>query len=658
MNKDKRKLSLLLLTIVCIATTICAVNTNASAGSVTGYEKITWGISTGRYYVNGIHAFCAQYNKSWPTVGTVVEEIVPCTNDVLRKALYYGYNGPQNTLGTDARAHVLTAIAVSDANIGESATGASATYDAFYWELVNNPSKYPSPPSNFKAYLAITASDAMQNLAFYEMEKNGYVTGIKNSSNTQLNNENACYSLAGAQYGLYSSATLEESARVGTLTADANGTMNTVELEAGTYYARENVSPMGFARSNEVTQFTIAADETTTLTFTDVPQTNPIDILVQKVDAETNKKEPQGTAKLEGAQFTVHYYAGIWQADADPATFGETPRRTWVFRTDENGAVRYQSDYLIAGDELYDAMPLGTLVIKETKASEGYLLNETVFVRQITSGGESESVSTYSHPTVSEKVIEVHVTKYQSDTEVTIPGTVFEHTQPDGSRSFVTTDENGKIVLKGLQYGKHTLWEISVMDGYIINEPIHTFTIDEHTNAHMKMKIYNNLAPYDVLVYKNDNYGNKLSGAEFTLYEDEECLTEVNRGVTDEQGVLRLSGLEMEKTYYLKETKAPAGYEMKKDENGEQHVYEIYTTSTPVKDEFTCYVDGKEYDNISGTAANREVNIEVTNDVGYVLPKTGSHATLLMNIAGMALCGMSLYLNKKEKKQEKGEKKL
>lgn len=568
MNKDKRKMSLLLLAIVCVLSVTCAVRANASAGSVTGYEKITWGISTGRYYVNGIHAFCAQYNKSWPTVGTVVNEIVPCTNDVLRKALYYGYNGPQNTLGTDERAHVLTAIAVSDANIGESATGASAKYDAFYWELVNNPSQYPSPPSNFKAYLAITASDAMQNLAFYEMEKNGYVTGIKYSSNTQLHNGNACYSLAGAQYGIYSSATLEESARVGTLTTDANGTMNTVELPAGTYYARENVSPMGFAKSNEVTQFTIAAEQTTTLSFTDVPQTNPIDILVQKVDAETNKNEPQGSAQLEGAQFTVRYYAGIWQSDVDPSTLGEVPRKTWVFKTDENGVVRYQADYLVAGDELYEAMPLGTLVIQETQASEGYLLNETVFVRQITSSGDAVYVNSYESPVVPEQVIKVHL-----------------------------------------------------------------------------------------VVCKSDNYGNKLSGAEFALYEDAKCLTEVNRGVTDENGILKFTGLEIRKTYYLKETKAPAGYEIEKDENGDAHVYEIYTTSIPEKDEFICYVDGKEYDNISGTKAEPEVNIEVKNDVGYVLPKTGSHAVLLMNLAGMALCGMSLYMNHKEKKQEKGEKK-
>lgn len=567
MNKDKRTLSRFILAIVFLLTVGSAVSADASAGTVTGYQKITWGISTGRYYVNGIHAFCAQYNKSWPTVGTAVNEIVPCTNDVLRKALYYGYNGPHNTLGTDERAHVLTAIAVSDANIGESATGASAKYDAFYWELVNNSSKYPSPPSNFKAYLAITASDEMQNLAFYEMEKNGYVTGIKYSSNTQLHNGNTCYSLEGAEYGIYSSSSLDESTRVGTLITDAFGNMNTLEMEAGTYYARENVSPCGFAKNHEITRFAIAAERTTTLEFTDVPQTNPIDILLQKVDADTNRNEPQGSANLKGAHFSVRYYAGLWQEGVDPASLGQSPAKNWVFQTDENGTVRCQKDYLVAGNELYEAMPLGTLVIQEIKASEGYLLNETVFVRQITSNGDEAHVTTYEAPVVAETFI--------------------------------------------------------------------------------KLKL---------IIRKSDSYGNKLKGAEFALYEDEECLMEVKRGVTDENGILEFSGLALEKNYYLKEIKAPAGYKAEVRDNGDAPVYKIFTICTPENNEFTCFVNGKEYENISGTEDNREVNIDIINDVEYVLPKTGTYATVLTNIAGMALCGMSLYIHKKEKKQEKGEK--
>lgn len=569
MNKDKRTLSRLFLVLALLLTVTKAVNANASAGSVTDYQKITWGISTGRYYVNGIHAFCAQYNKSWPTVGTTVNEIVPCTNDVLRKALYYGYNGPQNTLGTDERAHVLTAIAVSDANIGESATGASAKYDAFYWELVNDPSKYPSPPSNFKAYLAITASDEMQNLAFYEMEKNGYVTGIKYSSNTQLHNGNTCYSLEGAEYGIYSSSSLDESTRVGTLITDAFGNMNTLEMEAGTYYARENVSPRGFAKNNDVTQFVITAEQTMTLTFTDVPQTNLVDILVQKVDADTNRNEPQGSGKLERAHFSVRYYSGLWEAGVDPASLGQTPIRNWVFQTDESGIARYEKEYLVAGNELYEAIPLGTLVIQEIKASEGYLLNETVFVRQITSDGDAEHVMTYEAPVVAEQFIKL-----------------------------------------------------------------------------------------SVIISKSDNYGHKLKGAEFTLYEDKECLMEVTRGITDEHGLLKFSGLALEKNYYLKETRAPAGYKTEVREDGSALVYKIFTTCTPERNEFICFVNGKEYENISGTEDNREVNIDIINDVEYVLPKTGSYATVLTNIAGMALCGMSLYIHKKEKKQKKGEKTL
>lgn len=656
MNRDKRRLLRLFLAILFVTISICVAKANASAGSVTGYQKITWGISTGRYYVNGVHAFCAQYNKSWPTVGTAVEKIVPCTNDVLRKALYYGYNGPQNTLGTDERAHVLTAIAVSDANIGESATGASAKYDAFYWELVNNPSKYPSPPSNFKAYLAITASDAMQNLAFYEMEKNGYVTGIKYSSNTQLHNGNACYSLEGAEYGIYSGSSLDESTRVGTLTTDANGKMNTIELEAGTYYARENVSPRGFVKNNEVTQFTITAEQTTTLSFTDVPQTNPIDILVQKVDSDTNRNEPQGSAKLEGAEFTVFYYAGIWQTDEEPSTFGETPKRTWVFQTDEHGVVRYDQSYLISGDELYAAMPLGTLVIRETKASEGYLKNQDVFVRKIYSEGDAEHMTVYNPPIVPEKLIEAKLTKYQSDTAIVIPGVTFEHMAPDGTRTKVVTDQNGQLVLKGLQYGTHTIWECATVDGYALNGYIHSFTVDKDTDEHIEIVAYNDPAPYELVIHKTDHYDNKLVDAEFTLYEDEECLTEIQRGTTDENGVLHLNGLETWKKYYLKETKAPPGYTVQNDEGKPVHVYEIHASSVPVRDEFICYVDGEEYSNISGTKTNREVNIEIKNDVGYVLPKTGSPATLLTNLAGVAICGMSLCLN--TRKTKKGEKVL
>lgn len=491
MNKNKCQLLLFLLAVICVLSFFGGTRVKAAVGTVTSYEKITWGISTGRYGVNGIHAFCAEYNKTFPTVGTTIDSIEECENEILRKALYYGYNGPANALGTDARAHVLTAIAISDANIGERATGASAKYDEFYWDIVNNPEAYPSPPNNFKAYLAITSSDSMQNLAFYGIQKNGFVKAVKTSSDSTIKCENPCYSLEGAQYGLYSSSLLSEDSRVGTLITDANGQSNTVELSAGTYYACEESPPKGYAMSTEVTTFTVSPEETTVLTFTDEPQVNPVEILLQKVDAETKTSTPYKRASLKGAQFTVKYYAGLWEDGVDPQTVGAIPERSWVFETDESGLVYFKESYLVSGDELYPAIPLGTVTIQETKSSEGYLLNNEIVVRQITSDGISRYVSTYNAPVIEEDLLQVEVIKYQTGTERPIAGTVFEHTAPDGESELLTTDETGKIVIKGLNYGTHTLREVSAAGGYVLNQEVYEFVIDETINEHLTIILYN-----------------------------------------------------------------------------------------------------------------------------------------------------------------------
>lgn len=634
------------------------IYTKAAAGTVTGYEKVTWGIHTANFYVNGIHALCVQYNKLTPAVGTTIESIVPCTNEVLRKALYYGYNGPANTLGTDARAQVLTAIAVSDANIGEAATGVSTKYDEFYWDIVNNPSKYPSPPNSFKTYIAITVSEQLQNLAFYVLENNGFVKAIKTSSNTELTDGNSCYAIEGAQYGIYSSESLSESSRVGTLTMDANGNSNIVELAPGIYYAYELVAPKGYAQSTEVIQFRVTSEETLTINLVDDPQVNSVEILLKKVDAETGLNKPQGSATLQGAQFNVKYYAGLWEADVDPETLGQAPDRTWMFETDEEGMVYFKESYKVSGDELYQGLPLGTITIQETKASEGYRLNDTVFVRQITSEGMAEYVTTYSPPVIPEEILKVEVTKYQIGTDIPIPGTVFEHKKPDGSTEILTTDENGQLSFKGLAYGVHEIREISVTDGYLCSDEVFTFTVNETTNKDISITVYDDLSPYDVMIHKTDYYENALEGAEFILYSDAECQNEVMKGVTGTDGKLRLQNLKVENKYYLKETKAPAGYQVPL-ENGKEHVYEIYALSTPVNNEFTVYIDGVAYDSnsdgmctLTGTKANREVNIKIINELGYVLPDTGSCGTLLMTIAGTSLCSISIYLTQKERRKK------
>ena len=559
MNKSRQFRLLLLLFFVCFLFTFVSVQAKETVGTITSYKKITWGIHTGEFYVNGIHAFCCQYNQTTPPTGTEISSISLCENEIIRKILYYGYMGPANVLGNDERAHVLTAIAVSDANIGEQSTGASAKYDAFYWDIVNNPSTYPAPPSNFKIYMAVTASANLQDLVYYEIEKNGYVRAVKTSSDPQITDGNSAYSLADAKYGLYSDASLSESASVGTLTTDENGNTNVVELSAGTYYAYELVAPMGYEKSETVTAFTVTPEETAILQLTNAPKTNSIDCLLTKVDAQTGEHQPQGFATLQGAEFTVKYYAGLWEDGVDPASLGQVPKKEWVFQTDEEGMVYFTKEYQRAGDDLYEAIPFGTFTIRESKPSPGYLINETVFVRQMT------ETNGYRPPVVAE-----------------------EYDAPD---------------------------------------------------------------PYRLRIYKTDDYENMLCGAEFSLYSDATCAHGFAQGTTDENGVLQFDGLEIGTRYYLKETKAPAGYQITTDENGEEPVYEIYAVYIPATQEFTYYINDKAFQ-VTEATANWEADIQIVNEVGYQLPKTGSHAGLITGSIGIILCGISMYLLNKEKRRK------
>lgn len=505
----------------------------------------------------------------------------------------------------------------------------------------------------------------------------GYATLKKKSANPELTNGNSCYSLAGAEFGVYSSSSLSGASRVGTLTTDANGNSNTLKLNAGTYYVKEIVAPKGYALNPETKSVYIPAGGTASVSFADLPQSDPIGILLGKVDAETNQNKPQGSASLQGAQFTVKYYAGLWEANRDPADTGQTPVRTWVFKTDNDGFTMYAKDYLVSGDALYlnskgvASLPIGTITIQETKAPEGYLLNPEVFVRQITPSGTAESVNTYNKPIIPENIMKLDLKKVQEGTDIPIPGAKFEHTKPDGTKETLTTDENGALTFKALQHGHHAITELEVMDGYVVNENIIEFDVAEDNKVtltsttdptlgnikfevtaqgNISLIVEDLLAPFSLKIHKLNNKDKLLAGAEFTLFSDKDCTQEVTKGITDDQGILNFEDLKVGQKYYLQETKAPAGYRLPLDESGNPVTYEIYTESTPVKDEFIFYVNGEAFTSdsdsegmftVTGTKADRVAEMTIINNIGMKLPNTGSNTTLWMMLIAI-IFGMIL----------------
>lgn len=279
----------------------------------------------------------------------------------------------------------------------------------------------------------------------------GKLSIMKKSANPEITDNNPCYSLKDAEYGVYKTEAdaKADKNKVNTLiigkydnTEKNKNWSNEIELEAGTYYVKETKAPKGYALNPNAVKVVIEAGKNTWIgeesnDFVDYPQSDPVRVVLGKVDKETNKNKPQGSASLEGAEFTVKYYKGLY--DEDPATQGQTPARSWVLKTNSEGKTAFVDSLKVSGDEFYKnssgytTLPIGTITIQETKAPKGYFINNEVFVRQITPSGNAEGVETFNMPTVNEKVIKFDIKKVQVGTTTPVSGAVFLHTKPDGT---------------------------------------------------------------------------------------------------------------------------------------------------------------------------------------------------------------------------------
>lgn len=251
----------------------------------------------------------------------------------------------------------------------------------------------------------------------------GWIDLQKSSSNKTVTNDNDCYSLKGATYGIYASSADAKAGTgsVGTLKTDASGYAKSGALEPGTYYVSETKAPAGYALdTHEPYKVIVKGGETTHVnggSVTDRPLTDPVAMLVGKVDASTSASLPQGSASLEGAQFTVAFYGGQFDSESQAKSAG-VANRIWVFQTDSDGFCYLSDEYKVSGPALYyqsdgktATLPLGTAFITETKAPAGYNLDdgnggtpETFAVHITDKGAKGESVYSYNSPEIPDTV--------------------------------------------------------------------------------------------------------------------------------------------------------------------------------------------------------------------------------------------------------------
>lgn len=389
----------------------------AETAELTTGEKIHYGGYTTTWMeADGEMAYCADPASATPEPGSYAKSALKASSGRSAECaagLWFSYGSPgfDKSLWPDkwyddsemtranyaAAAHILLSYVYQD-DVSDALFGCDADFKRWArrsltgydesGELVNPRAtamriaeRQDEIPSNFEAFQLYTGPGSQIILSF-KYTPYGNIDLVKVTANEEMCEGNPLYSVEGAVYTVYRNSGLTDIA--GSITTDGDGWGILEDLEPGDYWVKETRQAPGHAIDPTVYPVKVASDETTRVngkTVSDIPQSDPVGMLVGKVDAGTGESRPQGGATLAGALFTVRYYAGDY-ADAAAAEASGAPARTWVFETDGDGFAYLADEYKHSGDTLYrqtngDAsIPLGTVLVQETRAPQGYNLDD------------------------------------------------------------------------------------------------------------------------------------------------------------------------------------------------------------------------------------------------------------------------------------------
>ncbi|ADL06780.1 doubled motif LPXTG anchor domain-containing protein [Lacrimispora saccharolytica] len=324
-------------------------------------------------------------------------------------------------------------------------------------------------------------------------------------------------------------------------------------------------------------------------------------LTVEKVDGETKEAitgamfELSGTSVINGA-FEA-YQNHVTGLGVSGVLAGNEDGRLWI---------RFQVDGTEASKTgLLTQIPYGSYTLKEIKAPDGYLFSSGREWTKDFTINSSEGVSLTGDHGVVNTPHELNIEKRDQITDEVLPDAVFMLMTADGK--YVSLDENnsytglkqsqeegssfstgsdGRVFVKRLPAGSYRLKEIQAPANYGVAADTEITVLQSGNTETVKVYDVRNKARIRINKAASHNHEMRLDGAIFEIYSDKDLTALAGTMTTGYDGIGESEMLPLG-TYYVKEQKAPAGYELS------GRVYEV--TLLNERESYPVLADGNDF---------------------------------------------------------------
>ena len=316
----------------------------------------------------------------------------------------------------------------------------------------------------------------------------------------------------------------------GKYVTDSAGTIRIDGLTPGmTVIAREVRAKDGYILDDTPQSIKIKRNSVMTLEFRNQPKGG---VLVKKVDSVTN--EP-----ISDVEFLVTDSAGSLIGNANGK-----------FVTDSAGTFT-----------IMDVAPGTTLIIKESRTRDGYLLDDTPQTVKVKSN-DIVTVEFRNQPLGGLRIV-----KLDSITHKPLEGVEFKVTYADGSfvpdkngqissNGIYRTDKNGEVLISGL-IGTFVVTETKTLSGYIIDENTRSQTVVINPNDLQTLTFYNAPSGGLQIIKSDEDTGERIGNVKFEIRKMNGEI--IGTYTTDRDGVISIPNAESG-WYTIVERKAANGY--------------------------------------------------------------------------------------------------